>query len=384
MKNRVVPDSKILEWSLFGVIFFSCSPWPFWTVHIVSVLLMYGSLLLSISILWYHGRLLNKGGWGLFAILSLYFFLFQILNEVQLSSLLIALSFVVSKKILPNEGDNIVNMLTNYVFISIVIPLPLWIVHQTVYPFPEIGVIDVSSWKNGDANQVVYLNHLFFITVEGKDFFRFYSWYDEPGVLGTLSAMILWANQFRLNNFKNLTIAIGSIFTFSLAFILLSALGLILSHYNSLKKLIISLFIFCFLAVGTYYTLQENPAFQLGVVERVRNPIDITLDNRTSFDTNRLWREMKAKDLQLTGLGSGSIGVASSYKHFIICYGYIGVIIILFVYINLMRRKSKREFFTLLIFFLSFLQRPNLFSVNNAILFSIIISKYCYEYKNKS
>ncbi len=57
-------------------------------------------------------------------------------------------------------------------------------------------------------------NYLLFVTMATANTFRFYSMFDEPGVLGTLSAFVLFANKYDFKRKSNLIILIGAFFHF--------------------------------------------------------------------------------------------------------------------------------------------------------------------------
>lgn len=378
-----------LEWALFGVIFFSCSPWPFWIKPTIGAILLYTCVGISFLFFLYSKRLRNTAGIGIFLLLFFYFFLFQVRFDnqaISYSSVLIALSFLLAKSITLNEGKNVVILVTNYIFLSIIIPLPLWLIHQFVIPIPEIGTIDVSLWKGGLPGSTTYLNHFFFITVDGLEAMRFYSWYDEPGVLGTLASFVLWANRYNMHDFKVFVIMLGSIFTFSMAFFVLSFVGIIMQYCMSIKKLVVVGCVFVIVGIGVYSLLEDNLAFQQSVVYRIENPEDTDVESRANDDTNKYWKNInKSFDKQLLGLGNGTIAIAASYKNFIICYGYLGLTLILIAYIALAGKINKYAIQTLFLLVLSFMQRPNLFTAYNFILYTIIIRNYMFtKQKNRN
>ncbi|WP_178108372.1 MULTISPECIES: hypothetical protein [unclassified Pseudomonas] len=59
----------------------------------------------------------------------------------------------------------------------------------------------------------------------GGELYRLCAMYDEPGMVGTLSAFILAANRFRLKPFPFLIVFIGGLLSFSLAFVVMAAIG---------------------------------------------------------------------------------------------------------------------------------------------------------------
>lgn len=71
------------------------------------------------------------------------------------------------------------------------------------------------------AKQASYLAYTFYVTTNqwGADILpRFFGYYDEPGVVGTLSGLILMTRKFNLKKLINIPIFIGGLLSFSLFF----------------------------------------------------------------------------------------------------------------------------------------------------------------------
>lgn len=59
----------------------------------------------------------------------------------------------------------------------------------------------------------------------GGELYRLCAMYDEPGMVGTVSAFLLAGNRFRLKPFPFLIIFVGGVLSFSLAFIVMATIG---------------------------------------------------------------------------------------------------------------------------------------------------------------
>lgn len=370
---------SLLHWSLFFSIIAFNGPWFFWGYNYIATIIQYSSLLILYSILRRQGRL--KGNKGVFItfMLLFYFVIIQIFHQIHFSYILVALSYLVSTRLTGEEGEKAIKMLTTYVFFSVVIPLPLWLIHQFVFPLPQFGSLDISLMKGDDA---IMCNYLFFVTNEALDVMRFYSWYDEPGTLGTLAAFVLWANQYNMKDKKVLSILIGCLFTFSMAFYILTLFGWLLQSLKSVKKVFITVIAIVLVGYVSYIILEDNPAFQNSVVNRVMDPEGNGLDNRTGDEKADMWEEAKKSNSLLFGLGSGAAEVTISYKYFILNFGYAGLFLLFVAYFALIKRRVFLCYYTLLFFFISFLQRPQLFEVFNIMLYSCIIN--CFIAKRES
>lgn len=375
---KTLKSYSTAEWLiLLGIVSFN-APWFVWGYGL-SVILQYFSILALFILFSKQNRLNgNRGGIILFLLL-LYFVVGQIINDVHLSYAFIAFAYFLATRISKDESINVINLLTSYVFISILIPLPLWLIHQYVTPIPTIGMIDVGAMKGGAAYME---NHFFFVTYAEMDAMRFYSWYDEPGVLGTLAPFILFANKFNMKDWRIPVILVGSLFTFSMAYYVLTLLGWLYTSRRSFKSLALTLVGIFVLGYVLYTVLSDNLAFQESVVSRILNPEENGLDSRNSYEKEMVWNKVKNSGQLIFGLGSGAMnelgGISTSYKSFIMEFGYVGCFILLLAYYSLIRRKNTLTLFTLFLFALSFLQRPQLFTAGWFLLFACVIGTLTY------
>ena len=373
---------SVTEWLLFLVIMSFNSWWPIWN-NSAAAPLCYGSILILLAKTFNSNRhsLINNG--AVTFLLLLYFVVLQTANTIHLSSIFIVVAYMLSTTLNANESKNVIKLLTDYLALSIIISLPFWIVHEFVYQLPVYQIMDISSWKGNDGQY--YLNYFFFIAVEGIEAHRFYSLFDEPGVLGTLSAFLLWANQYNFKDKRCLIIFIGSLFTFSMAFYILSVFGWICSTKIKLSSLIIriSLFLLVCLVLATF--LSDNLAFQQSILYRIANFEETGVHSRTSYEFNLLWSDFIVSPSVFFGLGSGAVdelGGNTSYRFFVLEYGVIGLILLISAYYCNIRKKNYLALMTLFIFILSFLQRPALFTAANIFLFTCIVRNF--ETKNQA
>lgn len=374
---------SLIEWLVFFVIIAHFPPWFMWR-NGYSTLCQYAGVVLLLLIFIKRNRLKSASGFTIFLFFLLYFVVIQIFNNIHLSYILICAGYLIAANLRIKECTNVINLITNYVFLSILIPLPLWLFHQYVMPLPLYEILDISSIKG--ANGVFMENYFFFVTFSGTEAMRFYSWYDEPGVLGTLAPFILFANQFNMKDKRIPIIIVGCLFTFSMAFYILSLIGWLYINRHSLKSIILTLLSIVLISLLLCYFLQDNLAFQQSVIYRFTNFSETGVDSRNSFETNMIWNSMKSTGDLIFGLGSGAMnnygGISSSYKSFIIEFGYVGCFLLLTAYYKLLRYKNLLGIFTLFLFSLSFLQRPQLFTAGWFLLYSCVIGYLSYANQN--
>ena len=230
------------------------------SINIVSILLTIIVLLQNgIWLFWYTGAIFSflfitilflffiykqrfKVTYSKVGYIVLSFFVFIIIpfingGSISGSSVLYLLLIILLYNSFEEEKTKVLDYLTNILSVIILISLPLWIIHTYVVPFPLYNQLDLSAFKGNDFT--VMNNYIFFVTPEqGLSRYRFYSVFDEPGVLGTLSSFVLFGNRYNFRSKKNIIIFVGALMTFSFAFILLTLLGVFWQTRKSFSKIL--------------------------------------------------------------------------------------------------------------------------------------------------
>lgn len=190
---------------------------------------------------------------------------------------------------------------------------------------------------------------------------RFHAYYDEPGVVGTISGIILFVNRFNLKEKINIPIFIAGVLSFSFAFYVIMVIYVLLFLKMKYKILII------LLIAGLFPLLSSNEVLNTYILSRfqIENG-QIAGDNRIAgsgfeyFYNNYLHSENV-----YFGLGSrANLQVnfgGASYKDLIVNYGVIPFIFFILIFMNFayLKFKWKKEFFISLIILIAVLyQRP--------------------------
>lgn len=312
----------------------------------------------------------------LFALICVCFILHPWFTGFHTVNLLVILSFFLALSLSQLECRKTLEFLTNALAWIIGISLPVWLLHIFVIDIPSIGQIDNSDFK---GMEYIMDNHLLFVTLSGSDSFRFYSMFDEPGVLGTLSAFILFANKYNFRNFKNVIILLGAIFSFSLAFYVISFLGYMFYAFQSLRKFCFSVIFLFLLAFITYNLLKENLAFQYSIIDRIQSSNVENMESRTGYKTTRFYNNFWVSSDAILGIGddrmrSEGLKEGQSYKLFIIEYGWLSIVCLLLMYAALAGKFNRTVLMLFVLYCLSFLQRPFAFTIWQIFLFYCIAS----------
>lgn len=202
---------------------------------------------------------------------------------------------------------------------------------------------------------------------------RFCGAFDEPGAIGTISAVLLCIEQFKFNNWKNIVLLITGLLSMSLAFYLIFILYSISYVFFIKKKLIMSFMIIMSLGIFYYYT-QDNEMFEKLIWNRMKwneETQSLAGENRMVGDADMYFdKHVKGTYAYWFGLDDvesfwKSAKGSSSYKVVIAENGILFLFMYLLCFIML-AFKYKSSKFELLMFLAlliaNTMQRPNLYS----------------------
>lgn len=205
---------------------------------------------------------------------------------------------------------------------------------------------------------------------------RFSGIYDEAGLVGTVSALLLVARKFEIRKDKKCRwLLFFSIISFSLASYLLIIIYLFLKWiYRGQWKIIVSIFIGAFVLYGLLNIHTNNV-----LINNLQDRIQITttgislINNRESSLFEKGYEKFTSASIsrRILGYGRGAssenpyMNGSSSYKCVVYDYGYFGfglmMLIIVYCYFRCTIKKGKNDWnlVTLfLIFLISIYQRP--------------------------
>lgn len=359
--------------------------WPFWST---GLMLSYALVFVLFALFYMKGILRHK--FSLFRILIIFssvfvFLVLSGLHEFRLSSFFIILAYLIALLLEDDVKIRVLKNITKIVAIVIAISLPAWLYHVFVNQLTLYNVLDLTGMK---GSTTLMNNYLFFVTLEGKGYFRFYSMFDEPGVLGTLGAFLLFANKYNFRRWENVVILLGCIFTYSMAFYVLTLLGYFYFSFKNVKRFLISFFFLTGLGALLFYYLQDDPAFQAAVVYRFQNLDDNSVDSRTGANVNAYYDSYITSWEAIPGKGTAflkqeNLRDGASYKLFVIEYGILGMLTLLGIYLSMIRKWNRDILMLFFIFMLSFTQRPLAFTVWQILLFACCVAVFQSEVRTK-
>lgn len=357
---------------LFLVVILQNPIWPMWAISPAVLSFIIVIILFFINIL--QGRFSKISPLAFIVFISsfLFFFVFSIVRGegARISSLITLLAFLIVSKTSEIEKHLTIKYITNYIALIIAISLPFYLIHIFFSPtIPLIGMVDLSDFKGAP---MIMENYVLYVMPAGFDYFRFYSMFDEPGVLGTISAFILYINNYNFRKKSNIIILLGSIFTYSMAFYILTLVGFTFNMIRNRQiKGALTLIIFIFIL---FFIVKDQVAFQYSVMSRFSSGVFDALKERNDDVLDSFFQEYIGSIDFLLGKGAlflkQSAFTGNSYKFFLIEYGLIGILLILLIYLSLIKKMDSSIFVLLVLFILSFLQRSFIFTAWQIIIFS--------------
>lgn len=205
---------------------------------------------------------------------------------------------------------------------------------------------------------------------------RFQSIFTEPGQLGTVLSLMLYAYEYKLKDKRVLILFISCVLTMSLAAFVLMFFGWLVYKFCGSKKKIImlmtillSIFV-VYLGVFTYYSNNPDSILSKRIISRLLPDKEkgIQGNNRTTGKFDRAFSEQMEEidENMIFGFGENALeerlGIQwgnSSYAVYIFKYGMMGILLLLIFYLNMCFVNSSLFVFGFLILVcLSFIQRP--------------------------
>lgn len=233
-------------------------------------------------------------------------------------------------------------------------------------PFPSQVLEPLNPLKETE-----YLQYPFLVVYNSPYNFanmRFYSVFDEPGVVGTVAALLLYSNEYKLNSWKFIIIFIAGIFSFSFFFIVMSFLCLFRKSYIKYILFFIVFSIIIYLLFKDFF-IKNGELFNSLIFSRFTSDGNYGGD-RVSSLFNREYYEFLVSNDVFFGRGSEELSKilsgGSSYKSLVYSNGviwFIGVCLFFILNILTISQNKKIVFYSTIIFLGVLYQRPNIFDL---------------------
>ncbi len=198
---------------------------------------------------------------------------------------------------------------------------------------------------------------------------------NEPGYFGTICALILCASSLNLKKKSNIIILIAGFLTFSLAFIITLVIYLLLKYLKDVRTVILTVLLTCFYLFLLPNIYTGNPTIDRFIQRMTITDEGLAGDNRTTDELEYVFDDV-VKNKPLFGYGEGYLktqnlkGGVSSYKTYIIQYGFVGCILLWgsLLLAALYKNKNYLSIIYIIAFFVNIYQRPNIMMLQYQIL----------------
>lgn len=233
---------------------------------------------------------------------------------------------------------------------------------------PSLGIVNHPSQERSYYSYPFLLVEMSFTNAV-----RFNGPYDEPGVVGTLSALILCINKFRLKDWRNIVILIAGLLSLSLFFYVLCGVYLLLYSLVIQKKPVVTAIVLG-LFVAFFVATQSNDIMYQYMWRRMELNEDrtgIEGDNRMDDYTTAYYNSKKGTHEYFFGVDDrnaleDALEGSSSYKVVILYHGVLFFVLYCSFFI-LMAYHYRKDWLSfamfVLVFLLTIYQRTNLYSV---------------------
>jgi hypothetical protein len=266
MKMFLKP-SYLISLLMVGVILFSNPPWVFFGINIYFVALCVFLIILIILISNININIKFLYALPIYLLSVLFFLVFKSFEQFRFSTILFFLTYIVLFYTSNDTKSLAFDLLAKILGYFICLSLFFWIIHNFIYPL-SFGVSLDYFGALGKGENLFFTNYYFFIQLD-HDLIRFYSVFDEPGVLGTLASLILLGCKYNFKKIENIFILIGGMLTFSLAFYIITLYGYFFNSIIEKKYRDSFVFLLIFSFIAPILVLSE--AFNILVVDRLKN-----------------------------------------------------------------------------------------------------------------
>lgn len=380
--------NELGQWVAAILIFLQIEPYFVWPLHSYIV---YYNTVPFLLIIGAHCR------FDRFSVLEGFFLSIAVLSAVCARyniigigmSALFVLIFLCDKKYL----IEVFNKFRNIYVILIAISMIVWLLVSLGVSLPYRTIPPLNSGKNIMVNAYPFLVKISPLSMSVDSLsnsVRFMGLFDEPGVVGTVSLMMLFVGKFDISKKYNIILLISGILSFSLffyiaCFVFLMYNVIVLSNYNKKYRFIVIILLFA----GLYYSFQNATSYEL-IWKRLEwdaSRSTITGNNRSGDELDDYVEQIKGTDAYYWGVGNKEVGErfssAASIKNAILRYGVV-VLVLFFLFYYFYSCRYIKSFWMRLVFvaflYMTLYQRPSFFVIHYLFLFTLSVYAYSDQY----
>ena len=373
--NRI---ENIREWCIAILIYLLLQPYFIWGVYnTLHPLLTFAFVALCMTSFSVHPReaMYKIALSSVFVWLS---FKLHLSIVGTLGIMLYSVIFLANEKLLMNSYNKFIKIFVWTTIISSIIYLFVVVFGINI---PHNVIPPLNTIKDYSYNAYPLL-----VVPNGLEMYRFFGCFDEPGVIGTICAVILLMRKFDFKNKENILILIFGIISFSLFFYIICIVYALLFAQTKYKILIIAVCATLFL-----FASQESILYEL-IIARMQFEDGMMVGNNRDMGLDEHWYDnFKHSEDFWWGLGAGTKQMynpgGASYKDRIIEFGavfFFAYVAAFIMYgIHKLRPSLKNILIYILVICSVLFQRPFITNITYILMIYIPILSLSNEYNKQ-
>lgn len=389
MKHKILDYIDIIPFFCALLLIVLLQPFYFWGMNMIPVKFLFFLVIIpffkignkNIAMLFFLlcvyliipiSRGLNITGMVEFVFLSIIPFLkykfvkrtYQYFTIVYASLMVVSIIvwiLVLSGVNLPNYTIDPLNDLKHYVYIA--------------YPFLVIPTMDTSA----DAVLLGFL--------------RFHSVFDEPGIVGTISLILLYINSFNFRKWYNIALFASGILSFSIFFYIGAIVYGLLILYKQKKNRIRNLIMIA-IGVVTFSIIINSNQFLYDIIghrfEYDEKSGKLVGDNRADDDLKKYFSSIRGTSIYFWGDSTENIerfSASAGYRNMVLRYGAVFFILFIIFWLLYAKTEFKNDRKSFVIFLILFIalqyQRPSVRDVSFLFLYTAFVKCYNISFNSK-
>lgn len=372
MRNNTIRANSTHEWIVAVLLFLITNPYFIWHTPI-PIIAVVGFYIMTFV----HYKPIERKFHIAFALFLLFYFIVGLRFGIQLSlfyTIAIPLVFYIDKEFFCNSFNKFIKIFSVFIFFSLIVYFLVTVLHVSL---PHYSLSPLNVFKEINSGFVYDAYPLLLVGPSYSDLVmpRFFGIYDEPGVVGTISAVVLVVNKYKLRDKYMIPIFLAGFFSFSLFFYVITIFYYIFSvrRRNVLFTLILALTLFYLLSLipGVNHLVYNRFTFENGVWlgnSRDKEGYSVWFDQ--FMDSYDFWLGLGPQGSTLHNFGG------ASFKDIIVNYGIIMFAIYVLSLILFVIKQRKGTYYSILAIFVIagyIFQRPFITDVFMTISFMYLL-----------
>lgn len=247
----------------------------------------------------------------------------------------------------------------------------------------------VNTISDDVAKQSGYIVYPFALVIQGADAIRFRGVFDEPGIVGTMSSILLCCNKFNFKDWKTYSLLLSGLLSLSFFFYIIVLVYLIVNSIL-INRRFSYLVLLVAIVLSAFYFTKDNEIIYDTLWSRFEwdsSSGKFVGDNRSGDTIDQYYKSIKGTRQFWLGTDSKAkivymLSESSSYKNVVLLYGMLFFFLycLFFILFGFLHKKTFAQFFLYAFVFLGMIyQRPDIFNPLFIFLFSYFARRFSYQ-----